>query len=645
MLPLLLLVTLLAAQGINADVIWYDELTSIGHAGGLTGPFSPLDVLNSISTHSPKHGPLFFELLAVWGALVGWHHAVLRCLPLFFGILTVAWVYRIGADFLGWRAGLWASAFLGLNVFWLEYFHEIRMYTAQAAMLVATLWHYLHIVQAQSTIGSRSAAANRSAALRQNSQPSRRTSGAVFTKRMRWFGLILAASLSLYAQPFSIFVFLAIGVYHLIFVPKTVRWIHTALAFALVGVFYLPWLPVTYVGLTTKFDAWGEMPFEQAVDVFLQLLSNGNWLVILIAFVAAALHLRKRENLKKALPFWVIAFVILALLLSVNEAVRLIPLRRSRYFLIVFYPMALIVGSGLAWLRPRVLPLIILAVYLGSGFLLRGWDGYVGFQGTIRAIQSYPPIHDYVLALRDVVSEEDFIVGFSDINFIIRRGKVGKSTADYYFETLMGVDGTFIRTNLDNAQLEEDIPDKLEDHPYLLFTYNPLNKPAIFDRTKLIIERDYAPCELVLDEAELRVERYVYHTLDCDRKYQPIRYDNDIYIVDKYADFVPDRDVLRVVTGWEVADKALLYQYNISIQIHTVDGQKVAQINPDRHLYHDVLKWFVVELSTAELSPGDYRVVVVVYDRHPPHAKVFGADIDSGEYGKILPIQTFSIPE
>lgn len=614
MLPLLLLVTLLAAQGINADVIWYDELTSIGHAGGLTGPFSPLDVLDSISTHSPKHGPLFFELLAGWGALVGWHHAVLRCLPLFFGVLTVAWVYRIGADFLGWRAGLWAGAFLGLNVFWLEYFHEIRMYTTQAAMLVAMLWHYLHIVRSKSSIG-----------------------------RVRWFGLVLTAALSLYAQPFSLFVFLAVGFYHLIFVPKTKRWMHIAAAFLLVGVLYLPWLPVTYVGLTTKFDAWGEMPFEQAVDVFMLLLSNGNLLVLLIAIVAAAMHLRKGENLKKALPFWVLAFVILALLLSVNEAVRLIPLRRSRYFFVVFYPMALILGSGLAWLRPRALPLIILAIYLGSGFLLRARDDYVWFQGTIRAIESYPPIYDYVLSLRDVVSEEDFIVGFSKINFIIRQGKVGKSTADYYFETLMGVDGTFIRTHFDDAQLEQEIPERLADHPYLLFTYDPSNKPEIFDSSRSIIERDYTLCNLELNEADLRVERYVYRTLDCDREYQPIHYENGITVVDKYADFFPDRDILRVVTGWEVADKALLYQYNISIQVQSMDGQKVAQINPDRHLYHDVLKWFVVELSTSELSPGDYRVVVIVYERNPPHAKVFGTDIESGEYGKILPIGTFSI--
>ena len=113
MIPLMLLVTLMAGQGINADPIWYDELTSIGHAGGLTGPYSPLDIANSVIEHSPKHTPFFFTLLAGWATLLGWHHAVLRCLPLFFGLLAIAWTYRIGRDFLDARAGFWACAFPG----------------------------------------------------------------------------------------------------------------------------------------------------------------------------------------------------------------------------------------------------------------------------------------------------------------------------------------------------------------------------------------------------------------------------------------------------------------------------------------------------------------------------------------------------
>ena len=96
MIPLLLLATFMAAPGLSADLIWYDELTSISHAGGVTGPLSPLDVIESVSQHSPKHTPLFFELLAGWGALVGWHHVVLRCLPLFFGVVALAWTYRLG---------------------------------------------------------------------------------------------------------------------------------------------------------------------------------------------------------------------------------------------------------------------------------------------------------------------------------------------------------------------------------------------------------------------------------------------------------------------------------------------------------------------------------------------------------------------
>ena len=103
MLPVLLLAMILGAPGLNADAIWIDELTTIGHAGGLTGPFSPFDVLESVREISPKHTPLFFELTAAWGALVGWHHAALRVLPLFFGIIALAWIYRIGKDFAGWR--------------------------------------------------------------------------------------------------------------------------------------------------------------------------------------------------------------------------------------------------------------------------------------------------------------------------------------------------------------------------------------------------------------------------------------------------------------------------------------------------------------------------------------------------------------
>ena len=63
----------------------------------------------------------------------------------------------------------------------------------------------------------------------------------------------------------------------------------------------------------------------------------------------------------------------------------------------------------------------------------------------------------------------------------------------------------------------------------------------------------------------------------------------------------------------------------------------------DRHLYNKILKWYVTELSTTGLPPGEYRVVVILYDRYNSSSKVAGVDATTGEVGTILPILHFTI--
>lgn len=616
MIPLLLLVTLMAGQGINADLIWYDELTSIGHAGGLTGPYSPLEIADSLRQHSPKHTPLFFELLAGWAALVGWHQAALRCLPLFFGLLSLAWIFRLGADFVNVRAGLWACAFLGLNAFWLEYFHEIRMYSLQFMLIMALAWHYLRLSQLPSGL-----------------------------RRFHWIGLTLTAALSLYAQPFSILFHLALGLYHLVFVRVSRVWFRVTLAFAAAAALYLPWLPVTVNGLTAKFDtAFDAMSFEAAVSVFIRLLSNGNWLLLLLLMIAALLPLRVASRRRQLASLWLLALLALAILLLANEAVGLIPLRRSRYFFITWGLWALVIGAGLAHVKPRWIAPLVIAVYLASGFALRAAPDYLSHQGTVAVVSQYPPLADYVEKLRGKTNPQDYVVGFTHVDFVNRRGKSGKSTADYYMETLLGIDGAFVLMSSDAEQLEAAMPAALDDNPYLLFTYNPAQPPANLELTTAYIQRDYQPCDIVLDNDHLLVRRYIYRALTCGRAYQPIHYDNGIKIVDKFAEYSAEADSLHVVTGWEVAERQQLEAYNVSIQILTPAWENVAQA-PDRHLYDDVLKWYVVELPAGHLPPGDYRAVVILYDRYSGSAKVTGVDRTTGETGSILPLLHFTIEE
>ena len=140
------------------------------------------------------------------------------------------------------------GAFLGTTVFWLEYFHDIKMYTLQMALLAASVWLTLFLVQSPDK-----------------------------ASRLHWLGLISAVALSLYTQPFSILLHLAIGFYHLWFAPKNQNWIKVALGFIVAGALYLPWLPVTLHGLNTKFDTYGAMEWDQALEVFLRLITNGNW--------------------------------------------------------------------------------------------------------------------------------------------------------------------------------------------------------------------------------------------------------------------------------------------------------------------------------------------------------------------------------
>lgn len=602
---------ILGVQGLNADVIWYDELTSIGHAGGLTGPFSPVDVLQSIAERSPKHTPLFFETLSIWGNTLGWHQAILRMLPLFFGVLTIAWIYRIGKDVGGWRVGLWSAVFMGLNVFWVEYYHEIRMYTLQIALLMMMVWHYLYL-----------------------SNPQHKA------RWYHWVGLIFAAIASLYTQPFSFFVHVAIGLYHVLFAQKKRRWFLVTFAFLLVGLLYLPWFGVTYIGLTTKFDTSGDpMAFQTAVQVFLRLFSNGTILLLIVPLAFAIFQLHDKQFRQRTKPIWILAIFIVLLLLVVNETIGLIPLRRARYFFVSWGMWSLIMGIGLAQIRYQWVAVGFAAVFLVSGFALRDADDYVEYQGTISAVDSYPPMQDYVDRLQDKIQPHDFVVGFTDANFVNHRGKHGKSTSDYYMDVQLGVGGTFIPTHFNEDKLKVDIPEKLAHHPYILMTFNPQNMPNRFDVIMNIIQPDYVACDIVIDEPDLYVQRFVDKTLGCDHQYEPIVYDNGVTIVDKFIEYDASSDTVHVVTGWEVADERLLDEYNVSIQIVTPDWQNVGQT--DRHLYDDILKWYRADLAVDDLPAGDYRVMAILYDRETGE-KVNGTDLTTGETGTILPLGVFS---
>ena len=145
----------------------------------------------------------------------------------------------------------------------------------------------------------------------------------------------------------------------------------------------------------------------------------------------------------------------------------------------------------------------------------------------------------------------------------------------------------------------------------------------------------------MVEEPQLFVQRYVNSRLDCDREYRPIAYENGVTLVDRFAQYAPEEQKVYILTGWEVENEEALYEYNLSLQFITPDWQRLgAQI--DRHLYDNILPWFTAELSTEDLPPGDYRLMVILYDRES-RQKVGGVDLASGWEDSIFPIVSFTV--
>ena len=146
LLPLLL-AAVLAIPLLDVDAFNGDEPASLLAAGIVrSGPWSLEEILSAVARRSPEQALGWPLLLSAWGRLVGWSEVAVRALSLFFGMLTLAWVYRTGRDLLAPRAGLFAALLLSASVFFLAYMIHARAFTLIALCSTLCIWSYWRIV-------------------------------------------------------------------------------------------------------------------------------------------------------------------------------------------------------------------------------------------------------------------------------------------------------------------------------------------------------------------------------------------------------------------------------------------------------------------------------------------------------------------
>lgn len=332
MIPLLLVVIVLTLPEFS-DSLWTDEQRTLWYAGAVPhyGPISPADSIQRVADNLWQ-APLYYQLIGVWGRLVGWHPVPLRMFSLFAGLLTIVGVYRLAGRWFDPAVGLYAAFTLGMGAFYINYLHDMRVYALIALLTVIMGGAYWYAVNAS---------------------------------RHVWIAysvLTLSAAGLFYSHYFASFAVSSLGLYHLVFRFRRPRFWAILACFVLSGILFTPWLPVLLAGVErSTHDARlvDNMSPVEMIDNTLMFFSNGMQFVVFVLLIFA---FRERRESATFLRFWLLAAVVLMLLVS-----RVFPaLTAVRYMLFLFPLLAMNVGVGLNHLRHVGVPVSwVLAIWMG----------------------------------------------------------------------------------------------------------------------------------------------------------------------------------------------------------------------------------------------------------------------------------------
>jgi hypothetical protein len=340
-------------KGISQETIRRDELTTLGHIGALetdTEGLSITDTIDSLTTYSEQHPPLYFIMANLWGRAFSYHYITVKLLSVFLGMLTLATLFRLATDIGGRLVGYYTLFSASTSILFLFYSHDMRQYTL-ALFLAVSMWLlYRRLIQKH------------------------------HTQNLLQFALLaVIATGMVYTHYSTIFMLLPIGLYHVLFVYKTKRWWQISGAFTLAGIMFLPWLPIAIVGLgghSLKIDE-GEksyMPVQELIETSSRFFGNGNsilFIMLILLFVGSAIF---NSRGSRSTLFYVATSAIIIILM--NEYFQLVAY--IRYIIVFIIPFSLCAGFGLAflhkWRIASVIPILICAAWVISGTQFRTTD-------------------------------------------------------------------------------------------------------------------------------------------------------------------------------------------------------------------------------------------------------------------------------
>lgn len=469
----------------------HDELRTLTHIFGptISSPQPLQETVTSVATHSEQHGPLYFLLLNLWSRLVGSDLFLLRLLSAYFALLSLAAVYRFARLSRDGGLALAAMFIVSINSLFLFFSRELRMYTLLpllVAWIVGCYWRLLET-----------------------------------SERMTWWAwlsLAVSCGLILYVHYFGIFAIAAVGMYHLLFVPKNRRWVSVSFAFVGGGLLFLPWAPTVvkgFEGFSSK-SISGMNAFESLLSLG-HVYSNDFWILPLAALIIIVWHRKQLDEPQRFLL--ILTFLAIAVMLLANEIKPILIPKRLRYMLL----LAPLLGGALAiaWnFLPRRAPVqfLLAAVWILSFFMYsQNENSYIASKRKSLESLYAPPFYTLVYHPSIEVRPTESVLSLHPSR------KITWITGDYYQKLIkpsnlvhIYYDGGGRLTIQTTGQSISSLDEFVSRHAAFWLLYDPQETDErsmgdIFWWTR----NYYRSCGKYLEETDAVVERYVRDSDPC----------------------------------------------------------------------------------------------------------------------------------
>ena len=585
--PVLLIVAALTFRQIDMYPPTPDEFYSMYNTGWLVnGPYSPIDVMQSLQRYSPNHTPGYFILLSIWGNLTAYDLALGRVLTIFTGLLSLAIAYRLARDFVAPVAGLFALIIVASNAFYNFYYAHVRMYPLLVLTSGIALWLYLRIIYQQKRV-----------------------------KRRDYLALGAAVFALVNAHAFSAGFLIMLGIWHLIAVPKNRRWLWVSLAVAIAVLLLSPWMPtLIFAGIDRIAPSPNDPPVGSlaAIQVWLTLFSNSQPFLLLLSIAGLALGIWKQKAaLKPYLMMPVIFLLVLALAAQFSD---LIQARNMRYQLAGWLLFALFIAAGFYALYRfrRWLGLLSILFWVIAGLAFQTTVAGRQYLGDRISTFSLPPAQAISrLALQ--AEQKPVIVNY---NYSMHRvswpSYTGYSQREHYFE----------RHNIafeggDNPEwLENDVRSAAITEPSIWIVYqtSTTHPEQAAEINVIMDDLNYQRCEAVEIGIDTVIAQYLWKSLNCQppqllSSHQTDAIDYQFY--DAALDIAHSK--LLFSDQWTAQGDDDLENYKMSYQLISADWSNPAQL--DLPLVRPgELRQFSIDIS--KVAPGQYRLMAILYNKH-----------------------------